>query len=106
MREERFEVVDATGAVRAVLGVLGDGAVGLAVLGRDGDERLRLAVDEESAALTVTAGGNVVFETGWLEATGDVLRRGGYAFLADAGGTPVLGWRVDQGGGITRLHPR
>jgi hypothetical protein len=101
MRGERFEVVDGDGAVRAVLGPLDGGGIGLALFGADGVERLRLAVDDESTALTLTVDGNIVFAAGWLAPGGDVVRPGGYAVVADADGTPTAGWRVHDDGTIT-----
>jgi hypothetical protein len=105
VRDERFEVVDDGGRVRAVLGALDDGAVGLALFAGDGRERVRLAVDDDATFLSLTATGNVVLEAGWLDPTGDVARHGGYLFLARADGTPVAGWRVGVDGTITPLGP-
>jgi hypothetical protein len=105
MRDERFEVVDGDGRVRAVLGPLAEQEVGLALYAGDGRERVRLVVDDDAAALTLTAAGNVVVEAGWLEPFGDVVRRGGYLFVADADGVPVRGWRIDASGTITPFGP-
>ncbi len=105
LQAERVEVVDAEGRVRLVLGDIGHpdrpGEVfGVAVVDPGGRQRAWLALDDSGAALVFDRTGNAAVELGVQDGTGESTVSGGYLQLSDVDGTPVIGWRVDDDGGV------
>lgn len=103
-RVERVEVVDATGTVRAVLGVLGvtheDGEIhGLQLRDAMGAIRLELAVhDVAGPRLTFISEGNEVLIIGTADARGDIAMPGPFVSLVHDDVDRSLLWRLDARG--------
>lgn len=126
VRAGRFEVVDAQGRVRAVIGALGDqryptGAgsgdgrggggggevVGVELRDRAGSARAWLTVEEGwGAQLCLAEGGNQVLLLDVVEAGPEAAEPGPVIRLCDATGAPVAEWRVAADGRfVQRLPP-
>lgn len=110
VRARRFELVDADGAVRAVLGDLGAGrgeVFGLALLGAQGWARVRIELGPLGPTVALDQDGNDVIALGVHDAVADALRPGAHLQLSDRHGRPVLGWQVEADGSMTvRTGPR
>ncbi|MDP9071875.1 MAG: hypothetical protein M3N68_11505 [Actinomycetota bacterium] len=103
VRARRFELVDAEGAVRAIVGDLGGGGgvFGVALVGRQGEARVWIELGEQGPALVFDQGGNDVVAVGVHDAVADALHVGAYLQLSHADGRPALGWRVEDDGSVT-----
>ncbi|MBI2168935.1 MAG: hypothetical protein HYU28_05470 [Actinobacteria bacterium] len=99
VRAHRFEVVDAEGVTRAVLGSLdhpsGDGGWGLGLYERDG-ERGWLATGPLGPGLAFVSAGNEVVAVGIVEGP-DAAIPGPRLVLCDADGFPILSLHVPAG---------
>jgi hypothetical protein len=109
VRAHRFEVVDAGGAVRAVLGSLdtpdpASPVFGLSLLDGDGRARVWLSIDALGPALVFDLAGNNLITLGVNDPAADALRVGGYFHMADFDGKTVFGWQLgDDGTVLARL---
>jgi hypothetical protein len=104
LRARRFELVDGTGAVRAVLGELSTGggaAFGLALVGVSGRPRVWIEVGDQGPALVFDRDGNAVLQLGVDDPAADALHVGAYLHLSDEQGRPALRWRVEDDGSAT-----
>lgn len=117
VRAERFELVDRTGRVLAVLGSLGGGeengggvgggeVVGLELRDASGSARAWLAFEEGwGAQLCLAEQGNQVVLVDLVEPGVDAASPGPAVRLCDPNGVPVLEWRVDgDGQAVQRVH--
>jgi hypothetical protein len=106
VRANRFELVDADGHIRAVLGDLGSPdpgmpVVGFALLDADGRQRAWVALDATGPNMVFDLGGNAVLTFGVNDAAPDALHVGAYLHVSDVGGTNVLGWRIEADGSVS-----
>jgi hypothetical protein len=104
VRARRFEVVDANGVVRVVLGDLAHsrgGVFGIALLGSQGQPRVWIEVDGRGPALVFDQGGNDVVELGVDDPVADALHVGAYLHLSGPDGRPAVSWRVEEDGSVT-----
>ncbi len=88
IRAERFEVVDKTGRVQAVLGQLADEAMGLRLLDARGGDMATFGINEGNPWLYFSTG-NIVLDLG-LEGEQPFIH------LCDASGSPRLKLEVDD----------
>jgi hypothetical protein len=105
VRASRVEVVDEGGEVRAVLGPLETPdpttpVFGLALLDPHGRARVWLSVDANGPTQVFDLAGNNIVSLGVNDPTADALHVGGYLHMTDLDGTPVLGWQVEEDGGV------
>ena len=105
VRARIFELVDAQGAVRAIVGQLGagrgDGALGVALVSGQGEARVWIELGEHGPALVFDQGGNDVVALGVHDAAADALHVGAYLQLSHPVGRPAVGWRVEDDGSVT-----
>jgi hypothetical protein len=95
VRASRVEIVDGAGQVRAALGELGEGAVGLAVYDDTGATSVYVALDPTGPVVALGSKGTVRVEIGVQERVHDLLGDGGpYAFLAGPDGEPLRELRL------------
>lgn len=98
----RFDLVDPTGRIRAVLGHV-DAAnepwsPQLVLFDEHGDARVFLVVGPHGPSLSLLASGNTVAEVGVTDPGPNVLAPGPHVLLAAANGAPRLMARVDRDG--------
>ncbi|HZQ29361.1 MAG TPA: hypothetical protein VFA94_16820 [Acidimicrobiales bacterium] len=106
VRATRFELVDADGHVRAVLGDLGSpdpelAVVGFAMVDVDGRQRVWIALDATGPNMVFDLGGNAVLTFGVNDPAPDALHVGAYLHVSNASGTNVLGWRIEDDGSVS-----
>lgn len=96
----RFELVDASGRVRAVVGNLAgvgtEWSPGVALYDAEGHERVSLLLTDAGPVLSFAEGGNVVFEQGVFDR--DHPGAGPFLVLCDRDGQPGWGVRLDPDG--------
>lgn len=105
VRAERFELVDGTGNVLAVLGPLDTPdpttpVHGLALFNADGRPRIWLGLDNNGPALVIDLLGNNAISLGANVPVPDALHVGAYLRVTDLDGTPVYGWQVEEDGTV------
>ena len=103
VRASRFEVVDPTGTVRAVLGQVGSGPgtgeiYGLSLLDAAGAERVALTLDAHGPTLVFLDQGNVALQLGVDDPALPGDHEGAFLTIAAADGRPLLRLWVAAGG--------
>lgn len=104
-RATRVELVDADGAVRAVLGALDtpdprSPVYGLALLDEAGRPRVWLSLDRTGPNLVFDLAGNNLLSLGVNDPAADALHVGAYVHVADIDGTAVFGCAVEDDGSV------
>jgi hypothetical protein len=105
VRTTRVELVDDDGRVRVLLGPLDspDPATpvfGLALLDPAGRPRVWLGLDVTGPSQVFDLAGNNLITLGVNDPTADALHVGAYLHVSDLEGSPVLGWQVEEDGGV------
>jgi hypothetical protein len=95
VRASRFEVVDPTGKVRAVIGQVGSGPgtgeiYGLSLLDPDGAERVALTLDAHGPTLVFLDAGNVAVQLGVDDPDLPGDHAGAFFTIAAGDGRPLL----------------
>jgi hypothetical protein len=110
VRARRFELIDDSGRVRAVLGNLareGDDAYwpGLALRDASGRDRVSLMVHNLGPELAYDFGVNIVIVLGVLDPGTEGPVPGVNLTVFDADGRPVLGWHGNADGAVDFRGP-
>lgn len=101
-----FEIADANGVVRVVLGLIGSGSdempeiYGLSLRGADGAERVALSIDEQGPTLVFVRGGNIAIQLGVDDPFLPGDHTGAFITLANDQGTPLLQVSVADDGSL------
>lgn len=105
VRARRLEIVDENDRVRALIGRLGTGGrgeavIGVALVGDRGSHRAWLALDVSGPALVFNQDGNNVIYLGVDDADTDAMNPGPYIELCGRDGATAIRWRVLQNGAV------
>lgn len=105
VQARRVELVDAEGRVRGLLGELPTpdphGEVfGLSLLTESGSPRVTIGVDDDGGWVVLELDGNILIQLGVNEVDSDAVDTRAVVHISDAGGTPLIRWRVADDGSL------